>query len=100
LTDIWKRMAWRRTGIFRPVEEIFVMTCDICERDIGYEDGRRPHEHFSITRHPNAGTIDDQQPPVAICSRECLQVFAAKASGLDRTPRDGSPLPTKPERQS
>ena len=79
-------MAWRRTGVFRPAEEVFVMTCDMCERDIGYEDGRRPHEHFRVSRHPNPGAIDDQAPAVIVCSRECLRAFAANTPGPDRAP--------------
>jgi hypothetical protein len=70
--------------LFHPAEEILVVTCDVCERDIGYEDGRRPHEHFRITRHPNPGAIDQQEPPVVICSRECLRAFAASTPGPDR----------------
>ncbi len=77
-------MAWRKSGLFHPAEEILVLTCDVCERDIGYEDGRRPHEHFRISRHPNPGAIDDQEPAVIICSRECLRAFAAKTPGPDR----------------
>ena len=77
-------MAWRRSGLFHAAEEILVVTCDVCERDIGYEDGRRPHEHFRITRHPNPGAIDQQEPPVVICSRECLRAFAANTPGPDR----------------
>jgi hypothetical protein len=93
-------MAWRKTGVFRPAEEIFVMTCDICERDIGYEDGRRPHEHFCVTRLPNPGGMDGQEPAIVICSRECLQAFAAKTPGPDRTPTEGPRLPGKPGSQS
>jgi hypothetical protein len=93
-------MAWRKTGVFRPAEEIFVMTCDICERDIGYEDGRRPHEHFCVTRLPNPGGMDGQEPAMVICSRECLQAFAAKTPGPDRTPTEGPRLPGKPASQS
>ena len=77
-------MGFRKSGLFHPAEEVLVMTCDVCERDIGYEDGRRPREHFRISRHPNAGTIDDQEPAVIICSRECLRAFADKTSGPDR----------------
>ena len=35
-------MGWRKTGVLRAPEAILVMTCDVCERDIGHEDGRRP----------------------------------------------------------
>jgi hypothetical protein len=77
-------MAWRKSGLFRPAEEILVVTCDVCERDIGYEDGRRPLEHFRITRHPNPGAIDQQEPAIVICSRECLRAFAANTAGPDR----------------
>jgi hypothetical protein len=77
-------MAWRKSGIFHPAEEVLVMTCDVCERDVGYEDGRRPLEHFRITRHPNAGAIDAQESPVIICSSECLRAFAARTPGPDR----------------
>lgn len=78
-------MAWRSTGRYRPSEEILVMTCDVCERDIGFEDGRRPNDHFRVSRHPNPGAIDDQEPAVIICSRECLRAFASNALGPDRT---------------
>ena len=77
-------MAWRKSGILHPAEEVLVLTCDVCERDIGFEDGRRPREHFRITRHPNPGAIDEQQPEVSLCSRECLRAFAARTSGPDR----------------
>ncbi|HEY6483536.1 MAG TPA: hypothetical protein VIY54_08400 [Steroidobacteraceae bacterium] len=86
-------MAWRKTGLHHPPEEILVLTCDICERDIGFEDGRRPAEHFQVSRHPNPGTINDQQPLVIICSRECLRSFAANTAGPDRqrSERPGQP---------
>jgi hypothetical protein len=61
-------MGWRKSGMFHPAEEILVMTCDVCERDVGYEDGGRPHEHFRISRHPNPGAIDAQEAPVIVCS--------------------------------
>jgi len=77
-------MAWRKTGIFHPTEEVLVMTCDVCERDIGYEDGRRPQEHFRVSRHPNPGVLDHQAASVIICSRECLQAFAANTLGPER----------------
>ncbi|MDB6090434.1 MAG: hypothetical protein JWN85_3218 [Gammaproteobacteria bacterium] len=57
------------------------MTCDVCERDIGHEDGRRPKAHYQITRHPNLGAIDDQDPPAIACSPACLRAFAAHESG-------------------
>ena len=72
-------MASRNTGTFHAAEQILVITCDICQRDIGYEDGRRPNEHFRITRHPNPGAIDHQAPPVLVCSSECLRSFAASS---------------------
>jgi hypothetical protein len=78
-------MAWRKTGLYRSAEEILIMTCDVCERDVGFEDERRPQEHFRVSRHPNRGAIDDQEAPVIICSCECLRVFAANAKGPDRT---------------
>lgn len=77
-------MAWRKSGSFHPAEEILILTCDVCERDIGYEDGSRPREHFRISRHPNAGVIDDQEPAVTVCSCECLRAFAAKTPGPHR----------------
>jgi hypothetical protein len=92
-------MAWRKTGLFREPEEIVVLTCDICERDLGHEDGRRPHEHFRVSRHPNPGAIDDQDPAVIICSQECLRAFAANTSGPDRVPSilDRDRRPDKPK---
>ena len=77
-------MGWRKSGLFNPAQEVLIVTCDVCERDIGYEDERRPREHFRISRHPNPGTIDDQEPAVIICSCECLRAFAAKTPGPDR----------------
>jgi hypothetical protein len=76
-------MASRNTGSFHAAEQIVVSTCDVCQRDIGHEDGRRPIEHFRITRHPNPGAIDNQAPPVLVCSTECLRAFAA-SSQLNR----------------
>jgi hypothetical protein len=78
-------MAWRKSGVFHPAEEILVLTCDVCERDVGHEDGRRAREHFRVSVHPNPGAIDAQQPTVVICSRECLRAFAARTPGPDRT---------------
>jgi hypothetical protein len=78
----WSRPAgvivgWRKTGAFHAAVEIAVMTCDVCERDIGHEDGRRPLPHFRISRHPNPGAIDDQEPAVIVCSRDCLRAFTS-----------------------
>jgi hypothetical protein len=82
-------MGFRSTGAFHPAEEILVLTCDVCERDIGYEDGRRPRAHLSVARHPNAGGFNDQDAPASVCSRQCLAAYAEKLSGLDR--ESGSP---------
>ena len=79
-------MGTRKTGIFNAPEEIRVLTCDVCECDIGYEDGRRPRVHFSVNLHPNAGHMDDQTPPSIVCSTECLRAFAATAPGPVRAP--------------
>jgi hypothetical protein len=93
-------MAWRTTGQFHPAEEILVLTCDMCERDIGYQDGRRPLDHFRVSRHPNPGSIDEQEPVATVCSRECLRAFAASTPGPDRSPPFGKstrPAPSKPK---
>jgi hypothetical protein len=74
-------MGLRKTGVFSPAQEVLVLTCDICERDIGYEDGRRPRAHLCVSRHPNAGALDDQQLTAVLCSRECLQAYADKLPG-------------------
>jgi hypothetical protein len=79
-------MAFRKTGTFHPAEEIAILTCDVCERDIGYEDGGRARAHLRVTRHPNAGAFNDQQPAIVVCSRECLGAYAATITGLDREP--------------
>jgi len=78
-------VGWRKTGEFRQAEEILVLTCDVCERDIGYQDGRRPYEHFAVSRHPNPGSIDQQEPATIICSKECLRAFAASTPGPERS---------------
>jgi hypothetical protein len=79
-------MGWRQTRKFHAPLEILVMTCDVCERDIGYEDERRPRAHFRVSRHPNPGALDDQEPAVVLCSRECLRAFAS----TDAPPRPAS----------
>lgn len=60
------------------------MTCDVCERDIGAVDERRPKAHFEITRVPNPGGIEEQDPRVYICSVSCLRAFAAATPEPDR----------------
>jgi hypothetical protein len=79
-------MAERSTGKFHPAAEITVLTCDVCERDVGYEDGRRPRAYLRVTRHPNAGGLDDQSPAIIVCSRDCLSAYAAALGDLDRDP--------------
>jgi hypothetical protein len=74
-------MSFRKTGIFQPAQEVLVLTCDVCERDIGYEDGRRPRAHLCVSLHPNAGGLDHQNPAAVLCSRECLQAYAEKVPG-------------------
>jgi hypothetical protein len=74
----------RKTGMFQPAEQIIVLTCDVCECDIGYEDGRRPRPHLRVTRHPNAGAMNDQDPPAIVCSRECLRAYADNLTGPER----------------
>jgi hypothetical protein len=93
-------MAWRKTGLYRSAEEIRVMTCDVCERDVGFEDGRRPQQHFRVSLHPNPGAIDDQEAPAIICSRECLRAFAANVTGPVRasSPQRGGGAVSKPDR--
>jgi hypothetical protein len=78
-------MGFRKTGVYRSPEQIEVLTCDVCQRDIGNEDGRRPKEHFQLSRHPNPGHLNDQEPTAVICSCECLRAFAATASGPSRS---------------
>jgi hypothetical protein len=77
-------MGLRKTGTFHPPEEILVLTCDVCERDIGNEDGRRPKDHFRVSRHPNPGALDDQAPIIIVCSSDCLRAFASTAPGPHR----------------
>jgi hypothetical protein len=92
-------MGSRRTGAFHPPEEVLVLTCDVCECDIGHEDGRRPQAHYRVSRHPNLGALDDQDPPVVVCSQECLRAYAANASGPERAPPHDIPRPRgKPQR--
>src|SRR5436190_11010944 len=55
-------MAWRKTATFHAPVEVLVLTCDVCACDIGHEDERRPRAHFQLSRHPNPGAIDDQEP--------------------------------------
>ena len=82
-------MGFRKTGAFHPAEAVVVLTCDVCERDIGNEDGRRPKDHFRVSRHPNPGALNEQEPAAIICSCECLQAFASTVHGPDRSPGRG-----------
>lgn len=82
-------MGWRNTGRFHAAEEIVVMTCDICERDIGHDDGRRARPHYEVSRVPNPGAIDDQDRPAFICSPECLAAFASKSLYPNRSDASG-----------
>ena len=87
-------MSYRKSGKFLPAREVLVLTRDVCERDIGYEDERRPRPHLSVARHPNAGALDDQQPEAILCSRECLRAYAENLSGPlreDSTAPRGAP---------
>jgi hypothetical protein len=89
-------MGWRKTGMLRAPEEILVMTCDVCERDIGYEDGRRPRPHYEINRLPNQAGLGDPTSAAFICSPECLRAFAAQASNDPKglPPREGGLTPS------
>ena len=42
-------MGWRKTGLFRNPEEILVLTCDVCERDIGTAHEHRDYGSFDVT---------------------------------------------------
>lgn len=89
-------MGSRKTGTFHPAEEVLVLTCDVCECDIGYEDGRRPRPHLCVTQHPNTGALDDQSRAVALCSQECLRAYADKLTGLDRASRSSASRGSRP----
>jgi hypothetical protein len=69
-------MGWRKTGLFHAPQEILVMTCDVCERDIGFEDGSRPRAHYEIARLPNPGALHEQNAAAYVCSPECLRAHA------------------------
>jgi len=85
-------MGSRKSGTFHPAQEILIVTCDVCERDIGYEDGRRPTTHLRVSRHPASGSIDNQEPAAILCSRECLRAYAENMTDLAREtlPSDSS----------
>ena len=74
-------MGWRKTGTFHAPQEILVMTCDVCERDIGYEDERRPRAHYEIARLPNPGAIDLAR----------MMVEELRPTGGGRLPRPEAP---------
>jgi hypothetical protein len=77
-------MGWRKTGKDRPPEEVLILTCDICECDIGHEDGRRARAHFQITQHPNVGAFGRPEATLIVCSAECLRAFASRCVGPHR----------------
>ena len=52
------------------------------------------HAHTVVTRHPNVGGLNEQAPAIFVCSRECLEAYAANVTGLDRqsgVPKSGGP---------
>jgi hypothetical protein len=71
-------MGWRKTGTFSAPTEILVLTCDVCERDIGHEDRRRSSTHYEVKILPHIGTLGDQDRTVYTCSVECLRAFASR----------------------
>lgn len=71
-------MGWRKTGKFSAPQEIAVLTCDVCERDIGHEDGRRADPHYEIRLLPDSGAFRDQDHTACVCSIECLRAFASR----------------------
>jgi hypothetical protein len=77
-------MGYRESGAFQPAEQIVVLACNVCERDSGYEAGRQPRPHLRVTKHPNAGPINDQHPPALLHASECLRAYAGKLMGPDR----------------
>jgi hypothetical protein len=77
-------MGWRKTGKYNVPAEILVMTCDVCERDIGHEDGRRFDAHYEVRILPNADAIANHDRTVYACSVECLRAFASKEPEPDR----------------
>lgn len=86
-------MGWRKTGTFHAPQEILVMTCDVCERDIGFEDERRPRAHYEVARQPNPRAMDEHNPAIYVCSPRCLRALASKESG-EPAPRPAtSPRP-------
>lgn len=80
-------MGTRKTGQFNSPEEIGVITCDVCERDVGHADGRRPWPHLKLTRHPSANSFGEQTAAVVLCSKQCLCAYADSLTGLDRSSR-------------
>jgi len=77
-------MGWRKTGKFSSPQEISIMTCDVCERDIGHEDGRRSDPHYEVRLLPAADAMGAQDRAVYACSVECLRAFASKEPEPDR----------------
>jgi hypothetical protein len=77
-------MGWRKTGVFQSPQEVCVLTCDVCERDIGHADGRRADAHYEIRMLPIADAVGDQDRTVYACSVECLRAFAAREPDPDR----------------
>lgn len=77
-------MGWRKTGKFKSPQEICILTCDVCERDIGHEDGRRFDAHYEVKLMPNLEAISIEDHAVYACSVECLRAFAAREPEPDR----------------
>jgi hypothetical protein len=85
-TAVRYAMSLRKTGVFHHPEEVIVLTCDVCKRDIGNEDGRRRRDHFRVSRHPNPGALNDQEPTAIIRSCNCLRAYAPTMVGPSRVP--------------
>lgn len=71
-------MGWRETDRYHKPRKITIQTCDMCGKDIGTPDGMKSLPHYSISREPGHGSIEDPDQPVDVCSVECLREFVKR----------------------
>ena len=79
-------MGWRKTNKKTKPEFIEVMTCDVCNKDIGLPDGFNENAHYEVEFKPGMDLEPDAETERnVLCSVDCLEQFVIKEKTRVRT---------------